>query len=334
MKRTLLFFTLLAAMGAGAQTVNSFYPLTTTPANYRLTTSDPALDETPAGENVTWNFTSLASYGTSVTNVGEPTTEQLAEYPGITAVVNTASEGETASEFFLTTADNGGVTLTGASSGGIELNYNTNPLDLGTFPKSFSSSAIVDDVAGGYNADGLSGTFSGVATTVVDGYGTLNVSIDNGTEVSIAVTRLKIVQDLDLYFSGAVIGTLVQTMYSYHAETPANSPVFRTITAAVSLPAFGVNEIQTSIESYFEPTAGGPDTAAPLVLSIAPNPVNNVLHITGDTQVASFTVLDAMGRTVLNASGNYADVSSLSPGIYTILVTAQGGTKTLKMAKQ
>ncbi|KOS06518.1 hypothetical protein AM493_11100 [Flavobacterium akiainvivens] len=332
MKRTLLSVALLLSLAASAQTVNNFYPLTTPTTTYYLLTSETTLDESEAGENVNWNYTGLQpNNNESYTGVAEPTTAELDEYPGTTQVVNTSVNTEVISQFFLAGSDNGNVAVTGASASGILLNYATNNFDLGTFPKSFSTTAVTDDVAGTFSTGNYEGTFTGTGTTLVDATGTFNAII-NDIEVSIPVVRLKIEQDLDLFFSGLPLGTLTQVMYSYYAETPANLPVFRTLTATVNLPAFNVNQTEQSIETYYLPVMGVEKPEAYL-LAIAPNPVNNTLHIEG-AEITGITVTDTMGRTVLQSNSNDTDVSNLANGVYTVSAATAYGVKTLKMVKQ
>lgn len=333
MKKTLLCAALLAAIGASAQSVNNFYPLTTPTTTYYVLESETPLDESAAGENITWNYTGLQpNNNESYTDVTEATTAEVTEYPGTTSVVTTTVNSEIASQFFLANSDNGGVAVTGASASGITLNYNANNFTLGTFPKSFSSSAVTDDVAGTFSTGNYQGTFTGTGTTLVDATGTFNAVI-NEIEVIIPVVRLKIEQNLNLAYSGLPIGTLTQVMYSYYAEDPVDRPVFRTLTATLSLPGFNINQTEQSIETYYLPVMGVENPQAAYVLCIAPNPVNNTLHIDG-AEITGLTVTDSMGRVVLRANSNNADVSGLSAGVYQVSAAVGNRVSTLKMVKQ
>ncbi|RYD89966.1 MAG: T9SS type A sorting domain-containing protein, partial [Sphingobacteriales bacterium] len=324
MKKTLLSIALLTVMATSAQTVNNFYPITTNQTTYTLADSQPALDETPSGENAAWSFINLTGYGYSETTVLAATSQQQSAYPGTTSVVSTQG----ASEFFLANALNGGVSLTGASSSGIMLNYSTDNFNLGTFPKAYGNS-VTDNVAGTFTGGGVSGTFTGTGTTSVDGYGSLNTNIgDDGTPATITVTRLKIQQNLTLSYSGIPIGTLTQVMYSYYAATPNNAPVFRTLTAVINLPLMNINETQQSIESYYDPLMSVYDPANTPAMAIAPNPVKDVLHLEGTTDITGVTVFDAAGRMVLQSgAANDIAVSHLSAGIYYATVTAGTAVK-------
>ena len=335
MKKTLLSIALLLSVASFGQTVNNFYPFNPDLSPYTLATSSPELDQSAMGENVIWNFNNLAGYGNSVTTVEEATSEQQATFPGSTLTVSTTSETEIVSEFYLANDISGSVSVIGASSNGLTLNYITNNFNLGNFPKSYGNTAISDEVAGTFDGNGVNGTFSGIGTVSVDGYGVINTNIGiSGQPQTLTVTRLKIEQNLNLYFSGVPVGTLTQVMYSYYSISPQDEPIFRTLTATVNIPAFGINETQQSIEVYADPSMGIDYTASLTKVAIAPNPVNDVLHIGGSNDITAITVVDTAGRMVLQSTGNDVSVSHLSSGIYYVSATAGNAVKTLKMVKQ
>jgi hypothetical protein len=333
-KQILSLSLLLSAIGVSAQTVNAFYPVNSSTYTYTLATAPAILDETATGANVTWSFNNLMADGYSETTVHTPTAEQVATYPGTASVVTTTVDAGTASEFFLG-AQASVVKVTGAASSGIILNYNTANLSLGSFPKLFSDTATGSTTGGTFSYSGINGTFTGTGTTSVDGYGTLNVSIgSDGTPQSLSVTRLKIQQNITLFYLGAQVGTLAQVLYTYYAAAPADAPVFRTLTTTVVAPAFSLNETQQSIESYYV-VLGLNEPAAVATIAIAPNPVGNVLHLTGTTEVKAITVTDASGRIVLHSNAaNDVSVGHLSAGMYYVTVEAGATVQTLKMLKQ
>jgi len=333
MKKILLSALLLSAAFASAQTVNSFYSISSTPTNYYLVTSDPALDETPSGVDANWEFVDLTSYGDSQTSVLAATAEQSAAYPGTTSVVETTGDFTT-TQFFLANATNGQVSVTAASAAGILLNYSTNNLNLGTFPKSFQDNATEDTVAGTFTYGGVPGSFTGTATTAVDAYGSLIGFSTAGMPMVVMVTRLKIEQDLTLSAGPVPLGTLNQVMYSYYADgEPVNGPAFRTITGVVSIPALGINQTEQSIESFYNPSAGLEDFNA-LKMAVVPNPVNNVLHFSGNDAITAVTITDAAGRNILTAKGNDINVAHLNSGVYFVSAQTTAGTLTQKIVKQ
>jgi len=337
MKKTLLSTLLLAAVGMSAQTVNTFYTISANTYQYQLAESATPLDESASGENVAWNFSGLTAYGYSSTATLAATAGQEAEFPTTNTVVETSGEFD-ATQFFLNNAPGGGTFLTAANSNGILLDYAADDAFLGIFPKAYGAAAVADAVAGSFTyvteEDTYNGTFSGTCTTSVDGYGTLTTNVGT-TPAGTPVTRLKIVQVFNVVSSGFPVGTVTQTMYSYYAATPADAPVFRTLTLVMNLPILGLNnETTQSIESYYDPLmATNPFSVNKFI--IAPNPVADVLHFTGDAQITKVTVTDAAGRQVLqSAIANDVNVSGLSAGIYYVTAQTDNGSTTLKVAKQ
>ncbi|MFP9099472.1 T9SS type A sorting domain-containing protein [Flavobacterium sp. RHBU_24] len=337
MKKTLLSAFLLAAVGMSAQTVNTFYTISANTYEYQLAESATLLDESASGENVTWNFSGLTAAGYSSTATIASTDGQEAEFPTTNTVVETSGDFTT-TEFFLNNAQDGGTFLTAASSNGIMLDYAANNAFLGIFPKAYGAAAVADPISGSFTyvteEDTYNGTFSGTCTTSVDGYGTLTTNVGT-TPAGTPVTRLKIVQVLNIVYTGFPVGTVTQTMYSYYAAAPADAPVFRTLTMVMNLPLLGLNnETTQSIESYYDPLMATTNPFEVNKIAIAPNPVADVLHFTGNAQVTKVVVTDAAGRQVLQSAANDVNVSSLSAGIYYVTAQTSKGNTTLKIAKQ
>lgn len=330
MKKTLLSTLLFAAVGMSAQTVNTFYTISPNTYTYKLAETAALLDESAAGENVTWNFSGFTEGGDSATTV---TASTPGDFPTTNTLVETVGDFDT-TQFFLNNVTDGGTYVTAASSSGFLLDYSLNNAFLGTFPKTYGMAAVIDDVAGSFTNGENSGTFTGTFTTSVDAYGTLTTNIGT-TPAGTPVTRLKIVQDLSLVAGGFPIGTITQTMYSYYAASPVYGPVFRTFTLVMNFPLLGVNnEASQSIESYYSPTAATQQVSANKI-AIAPNPVAGVMHFTGDAQITNVTITDAAGRQVLQvAKANDIDVSHLSAGVYYVAAQTPEGVTMQKIVKQ
>lgn len=75
-------------------------------------------------------------------------------------------------------------------------------------------------------------------------------------------------------------------------------------------------------------------------LNVYPNPVNDVLHLSGDLEVlsnADFKIYDIAGKQIKKgtlSNGATIDVLSLSPGIYTLNIFKNGGHKSFKFIKK
>lgn len=341
MKPKLLLPALLLSVSAFAQQpINSFYNFTASPGGteedlYTMVTSAVSLNEVAAGANMVWNFNQLTETGNTVTEVITPDAGIVATYPGTTMVVHTTTTGNGGGSgetyYYLATTTAGAVSLTGAQTSGIELNYSTNAF-IGTFPLNYGYTNTAA-VAGTFDYQGVSGTFTGTGTSAADAYGTLTVNV--GIANAMPVTRLKTVQDLNLVYMGAPVGTLTQTIYSYYAATPSSGPIFRSITSHINVPIMSIDQTVSSLESYFGNTLGVNQSVAPATISIMPNPVANVLHFSGSESVNSVTVTDASGRVVLTPkAANDIDVSGLSTGVYYVSVQSGAGVSVQKMVKQ
>ncbi|MFK7787010.1 MAG: T9SS type A sorting domain-containing protein [Crocinitomicaceae bacterium] len=65
-------------------------------------------------------------------------------------------------------------------------------------------------------------------------------------------------------------------------------------------------------------TVGTESMDLPEDITVAPNPVNDVMTITSDSQIELIQVYDQLGKCVLKTSNNSIDMSQLSKGLYTV----------------
>lgn len=298
---------------------------------YTFVSSPTPIDQSATGANIAWNFSQLTTEGQSFTAVTVPTATEVAAFPGSTMLVRTlvGTNEEDVTNYYLATSLNGGYSITGFQSAGTELNYSTDNGFIGNFPLSYGYSNT-DDIAGTFQGMGYNGSFVGTATSIVDAYGTL--TLDDFRE-DIPVTRLKTVQDVALTYFGLPAGTVTQTIYSYYSATLAN-PIARSITTTINIPLLLINQTTSSLEAYTA-TALGTKNFEKTKVFIAPNPVANILHFSGDKVIAGVTITDASGRVVLESkAGNDIAVNHLSAGVYYVAVQSGTGTQLQKMVKQ
>ncbi|MFP9099471.1 T9SS type A sorting domain-containing protein [Flavobacterium sp. RHBU_24] len=339
MEAVLRYALLLGFVTVSAQTVDNFY----TPGNspeiggpaYVIATPETDLNEDVSGESITWDFTNLSDAGQSETTTQSPTNNQLANFPGTSLVVQTNGNfygnDNVVNRFFLNSNS-----ITGIKIGNVTLSYNTDNAFLGNFPLNYGYT-FTDAVAGTFQGMGYTGTFTGTATTSVDAYGTLTTNLGNaGMGFSnVPVTRLKITQDLVLIYNGVPAGTLTQTMYHYYSGEPfVTYPLVRSIASHLNVPALELDYNADSFEVY---NVGllGTITNTKEKISIAPNPVGDVLHFTNAGTITAVTVTDASGREVLKSNpGNDIATAGLNTGIYLVTLQDASGTSTLKMVKQ
>ncbi|KGO86440.1 hypothetical protein Q765_11210 [Flavobacterium rivuli WB 3.3-2 = DSM 21788] len=338
MKIKLLLSALFISGAAFAQeAIPSFYNFNASPGGveedvYTFVSSPTPIDQSATGANIAWIFNQLVDEGQSSTRVIVPTEAEVNTFPGSTMLVRTTA-GNNVTNYYLATTAAGGYSLTGFQAGGMELNYSSNNGFLGDFPLSYGFTNT-DDVAGTFEGMGAEGFFTGTGVTTVDAYGTLTVNV--GTANATPVTRLKIVQDIDLTYLGFPVGTVNQTIYSYYGANLTTGPVFRSISTTLNIPILNiVNQTTTTHESYTATALGTTALTKNNTTIIAPNPVANVLHFAGDKAITGVTITDASGRVVLqNKAGNDIAVSHLSTGVYYVAVQSANGTEVQKMIKQ
>ena len=295
------------------------------------------VDQSASGENVVWNFNQLIQETQSSTRVIAPSATDVATFPGSTMLVRTSTEvtgGENITNYYLATSAAGGFAITGFQTPQMELNYSTSNGFVGNFPLSYGYTNTDTNISGTFTGLGVSGTFAGTGTTTVDAYGTLTVNV--GSANATPVTRLKIVQDISLTYSGLPAGTITQTIYSYYSTTLTTGPIFRSISTTLNVPLLGiVDNITTNYESYMATALNTAEFANKNSVSIAPNPVKDVLHFAGDKAITGVIITDSSGRVVLQSkAGNDIDVNNLSSGVYYVALQSGTGTEVQKMVKR
>ncbi|MGQ2983441.1 T9SS type A sorting domain-containing protein [Flavobacterium sp.] len=337
MKKTLLSAVLLLSLNAFAQApIQAFYSASVIPeddntTHYLLVNPSAPLDHDTNGNgnNFVWNFNNLNVVTTTATSVMAPTAGDLANYPGTTMVVETITQGGNPTHYYLSDIGQG-TNIKGAQTSQLILKYTTGGL-IGNFPMNFGEQ-MMGGVTGTFQGNGIEGTFTGTSLTNVDAFGTLTVN--QGFAGPKEVTRLTIQQFLTLYYMGVEVGTVNQTIYSYYSADLVAGPVMRDITTHTVVAVAGIDQTQNSVEVYDQATNGANDHISLAKTFIAPNPVQDIMHIEGAAEVGSVTITDVMGRTVVRGQGNDVAVSQLPAGIYHVAVVAEGRSSTLKMVKQ
>lgn len=334
-KLPLLFF-LITLFTFGQTPINSFYSLPE--SSFAIVTSSTAVDQSANGANLTWNFSNLSSVDTSEDTYAAPTGGELTAYPGTTSVLtNIVASASNASKIFSRDVA-GQVSLTGAESSGLDLSYTTNNAVIGTFPLNYNSSNT-DAVAGNFNYDTYSGTFSGNIVVTVDAYGTLNTNDVGEGAYSGPVTRLKTVQNLSLnYGIFTNVGTVTQTSYYYY-DANDGTMVFRTNTVHAVVALLGVDETISVMESFLSSALSVSNNQ--LVsngFKIIPNPVGDDLNIylNQNEVIRSIILTDLSGRQVLQVNENLTSVSvsNLQVGMYIVNIVTDNGIYNKKFLKK
>ncbi|WP_452226010.1 T9SS type A sorting domain-containing protein [Lacinutrix cladophorae] len=331
MKKKLLYLACIITSFTFAQTITTFN--STDGATYAIVNG--TIDQSPTGAGTSWSFTGLTTTENSVDTYAAPTATQITNFPGTTNVYkNTA--GTTVNNILL--KENGTeISLTGATTPDIELNYSNDNALIGTFPLSFGYNNS-DPVAGTFTYQGTSGTFAGNIVKTVEAHGTLNMDVDAIGAFTGTVTQLKTVQTVSLSIPPIFnnIGTATQTTHNYYDNTSGDL-VFRVTELNIISGFLGVNETDTIAESLAAYLLNVNENVI-TEFSVTPNPVQSVLNINlkSPTAIKSVSVFDINGRQVLSSSNitSVIDVSTLQAGMYIVQVYTNKGTLTKKFIKK
>lgn len=336
MKTKLLLLSLLSAGTYAQSTIGSYYSVNNT-VNFIATSAVP-LDESDAGEDAEWTFDQLTLVGNSVVTNYEPTAEELELYPNTTTVTMVTVVDEEDAGFLYTENDENTVSITGAVTTDLDVNYDVDNATIGVFPMEYGYTYTDDTVAGHFTAGEYSGTFEGTSTTSVDAYGTLTAGTMDSVGEPVNVTRLKTVQALTLSYLDNEVGTLTQTTYSYYLdEMDMGSPIFRSTSTTTVVPSLDIDQTDTSLEAFLTVLLGTPSLSQSKT-GISPNPAQDFLNfkVANGAQIHSVNFKDINGRNIktISSPGNTVDVSDLESGMYFAEITTDKETSVQKIIKK
>lgn len=279
------------------------------------------IDQSPTGGSVSWDFTGLTTTSTVLTDTytNTPPNSTIQISAGATLI----------SEIGLNTSLGGELSVTSALSSGIQLNY-TDSAVIGTFPLSFGYS----------NTDGLEGMFNGPVSGNVLNTSTINVDVDAWGNLKVgtfdgAVTRLKIIQNLNLSaLGGFITGSATQTSYFYY-DANSNDLIFRS--TRLEAPLADIDDtIMESLITYALST--DKYQFADSEIKLVSNPVKDVLRFIANdfVEIKAIAISDVSGRIVLKADTNESslNVSHLKSGLFLVSITTEKGVVTKKFVKQ
>lgn len=334
MKKTLLSLLLLSAANLlQAQNVNSLYGDGVL-VNYTFVTSATPLSHGTGGADQVWNFDNLVEVAVSESHSTTPQAADLVTYPSATNVLETSTQvgAETILNRLLWQNDNGEISIVGANTTEIALNYTANPVTIGTFPLAFGYSHTDSNVGGTFSAMSYAGTFNGTATTSIDAFGTLTANIGN-FDAGTVVTRLKTVQNLNLVYMFMTVGTVVQTTYSYYANDMEGFPIFRSTESEISVPILQLDYTTISDETFQAQLLSADEFKSDKKVVIAPNPVRDILRPMAEQPVTGIEIFDINGRLLTKADASEVNVSGLSSGTYISVITFADGKSVHKFVK-
>ena len=307
--------------------------------SYLIFSSATPLDESATGADLLWNFNDLTAVAAETVINLVPTASELAAFPNTYMVSNLARhalDGTVLSvgKEYISMGTNNTRFLNGFEEPDLLLQLNfTDHLLIGAFSLEYGDS-VSDVIAGTYDYDTYSGTFSGTTTSTVDAYGSLSTNGFDG--ITYEVTRLKILANFDFAY-GAMgdVGTMVQVKNYYYREGDL-FPFFKSFTTTINIPLLGVNETSTELRQANPALLN----SAEIIYEVGPitfqNPVANEL-ILEETPIAitAIKIYDTVGKCVLTKSfdGSNTDVSTLAQGMYLIHFITDQGIISRKMLK-
>jgi hypothetical protein len=318
MKTGLLLFTLsFTSLIFGQTAIEQFQ--SATDAQYNVLTG--SIDQSASGADQSWDFTNLIPSDTFLEDTYTTT--------ATTATIQTLENGEPLSRINLDTSGTE-LAITGLLSQGIVIDYSDNNAELGAFPLAFEY-ANTDAVEGVFVSTTITGDILPTSTiqTTVDAWGTLRVGTFDG-----AVTRLKVVQTLNLAVGGFPAGQGIQTSYLYY-DANSTDLVFRT--THLNVPLASVDE--TVIETLSKFTLSRTEVVAPkVVFSVLENPVKNVLKLSlsHNIMLSAIRILDVSGRLVKHITNDdpFMNIGTLKSGTYIISADTNKGVLRSKFVKE
>lgn len=291
-----------------------------------------------SGSNVSWNFSSLATYTNLVRNYAASAVTSTA-YPsanvGVASALNDAS--------YLASSTNslgyyGGNIAAGAIVG--SMNY-TSPAIFAAYPMNLNTtttSAIGGSIF--ISALSLNGTFTGSSSVIADGTGSISLP------GSVTFTNaMRVVTNQTIYVVASLANaTLTQITYNYFV-IGIKAPVLSIAnsTAVVSSLLGPSTTTQNTVSRLKNPTLVNPSTAIAGTdselnsVTVFPNPSSSVVNFALSNRFSgNVCVFDLTGKmvdkTYFTEGKARVDVSTLQKGIYIYSVRNEEG-KAIKSGK-
>ena len=205
---------------------------------------------------------------------------------------------------------------------------------VGEFPMSFNTQNS-GPVSGTFSYDGTNGTFTGTFTAEVDAHGNLSLSDNSGGNFNRGVTRLKVVQNLNLFVAVnpfAPVATVNQLSYYYYDSSEDNI-AFRTNDVSLVSTLLG-NQNSKSFEANNQYTLSVKTPQRLEGIVIYPNPVKDVtnIKIDKDINIVSLKILNLIGQTIYHTKTNPVDLptNKLKRGLYFVVLETDSDQKYIK----
>jgi hypothetical protein len=188
-------------------------------------------------------------------------------------------------------------------------------------------------------ASGISNTVNIVSGPIVSPSVSLTgpAGANTGDIVTIAATVVNAGSSYLLYWMnhGIVFTTTTVPSVTYTKTAGIDTITAKVVSTAVS----GCFDSTSSMGHLVTTTTGINDLQHAIIIAINPNPAHNELSIVANRRISAVTISSLPGQVVyshtFNAEKAEIDISKLAPGMYTVKVTDNEGTVTVrKIIKQ
>ncbi|MBC8173946.1 MAG: T9SS type A sorting domain-containing protein [Chitinophagales bacterium] len=272
-----------------------------------------------AGENVTWDFSSLSLSGATETRniVESSTTIHADDYPeaNVAIVVDDTS-------FTYYNISSALLSIYGTATPSITQIFE-DPADLTDFPVTYNDTKD-DTFSGTAQLLGFDATLEGVSSSVADGYGT--IILPGGASYD-DVLRSKILLNITGEVTGLPITGEINSIIYYWFKEGILGPVMQytyTETLISGVPASALEFTQVNDALLVDIDA----PRAQLFFHVYPNPSTDLLYVEsgGDAYV---TISNLQGNKMMTGemiNGGSINISSLPAGNYVMHVASENGS--------
>lgn len=343
-KRFLLFSTLLASGIASAQFTPDNTPLIGESIQLYVIDSTAANYADVIGDGVTWDYTNQEDYGSQLVKTISVIGVADTDYE------NTFNDSEKAIElegqFITFVTDNAnervsqGLVFKDPELGDLIIKLDDNGENYYTYPFDLNdeiTGTINGEAKFTYNGTEVSTSATGNYLARVDGRGTLKLGVDSEYTDVIRYRMIDTIT-IEVPIPGIPDYMAIHEQFEYFDFSVSNLPIFIHSSLwfgqiGTSVPPRNDYTLVLSLDSKTSSLSKEELSAS----NIYPNPTNGLVNVTlaNDVANAEVTIVDAMGRIVLNTSidngAAQIDVSSLDKGTYFVKIAADDkfATKTL-----
>lgn len=277
------------------------------------------------GTNQVWNFTSLATNTTNMSNTTYTTPSSVTGSGSYTAATIASTDGGSNNSFFKSSATQ--YELLGVNASSLSLTF-TNSAIMAVWPMTYGYTNT-DPIAGSVSVSSLSGTFSGTVITNATGTGTVQLPYGVSLGNCLQVKSRQVINGSFLF--GFVTATVnLTTIQYYHASQ--KFPVLEQNVTAITTATASYNSTVTAVTLNNDVFAGINELSLDNSYAVYPNPASNFINIRLSNETAEpvkVEISNQLGQPVRSVDigsikniESAIDISGLAKGIYFVKTSA------------